>query len=189
MREPVPTHAGLVDQASLEARVERIDDVVFVLVAQLEQHLELEVPANDSSEGEQVAGLVRQLVDASSDDLAHAFRDAQLVRRRPHRPPAVLADVHVAALAEVAEDLPDEERVALRLALDRLGERQAVGVQVVTGHRLHQAHDLLGGQALHRYPLDGRNAAEVGEHLGEGAGPVEVGVPVGADQEEVARSP
>ena len=90
-------------------------------------------------------------------------------------------------LDQMAEHLGDEERVAVGLSVDRMCQRDAGVVEGVAGHRLHEGDHpgvVESAQGNHRH----RGLAPEGtERLGEGMGDGELGVPVGARDEETCR--
>ena len=86
----------------------------------------------------------------------------------------------------MADDLTDEERVAVGLAADLLGESVAPVLQFVAQHRPHQRRDLLPAQAPQPDPLDAALAPQVAEQLVEGVAAGQFGLAVGAENQELA---
>ena len=88
------------------------------------------------------------------------------------------------ALAQVPDDLLDEERVAVGLAVQGADERRLGGGDA---ERRDELGDLRLGQALELEALEHALAAHVGDQLEQRVAGLELGVAVGAEQEDAAR--
>ncbi len=130
-----------------------------------------------------VGGLV-EAGQAPADDLPDPLGQADLLDEAPVALPPALPLHQGTGLDEVDEDLTDEERVALRLARDHLGELgHPLRVDLATGRLGQEVRDLVLVQPDEVDALDAGLAAQVGQRGGEGVGPGQVGVPVRAHHE------
>src|SRR5690606_37339155 len=86
-----------------------------VLAEQFGEQVELEVPADDRRGVERRARSGSEPLDAADHDLADADGQVPGVQAGRSPPAAVVPLADGARLGEIAEDLGDEERVALRL--------------------------------------------------------------------------
>ena len=86
-----------------------------------------------------------------------------------------------ARLAQMAQDLADEERAAFGLVVEGAGERDAGLGQLVTGGGGDESDHRRLVEPVQREALHAGLAAEVGEHRGQRMRAREIGVAVGAD--------
>jgi hypothetical protein len=128
------------------------------------------------------AGDVAQSADALTHDGPDAGWQADLGQVGGGDPPAVLLDDR-AGLGQVTEDLADEERVAVGLRPHGMSDRDAVVEHLVPGDRLEQCHDLGVAEAVQGDDVHAPFTMQAGERVGHGVLGVEVGVPVGADDQ------
>ena len=106
------------------------------------QQIEVEVATDHRRDRKDPLGVLSESPDPHADHLAHAVGQRDPFERCPaatHRPFAswTMAPVSV----RVAQDLADEERVAVGLAIHGVGETDRGVVERVTGGRLHQGDD------------------------------------------------
>jgi hypothetical protein len=87
----------------------------------------------------------------------------------------------------VAQQLGDEERIAVGLPGDLVGQPEPGVVELVSRRRLHDLDHLRLRQTSQRYPLDSVLAAQVCKQLGEWMPASDVRLPVGADEEQPNR--
>src|SRR5204862_5136411 len=78
---------------------------------------QIELGPDHGSDPEGLVGAVRQSGETAADDFPDSFGNAKLFDGQP-RSPALRPSFDGAALDQVADHLPDEERVALRLLVD-----------------------------------------------------------------------
>ena len=76
--------------------------------------------------------------------------------------------------------------IALGLVTDDAREVAAPAPLLLPGRPLEEVDDVVGGEAVQRHPLDALDPPEVGEHVGERVAALQVGVSVGADDEQRA---
>jgi hypothetical protein len=84
----------------------------------------------------------------------------------------------------MAQHLTDEEGVTLRLAVQRRGQRSAARIQTLLGARLQERGDFRQGEAAQQQALKAALPAQGRQHLGQRMAPVEVGVAIGAHDEQ-----
>ncbi len=143
-------------------------------VADPGDQLAVELAADRRGDGQRAVGRLREPVEAAADHLADALRDVELPRaggggRVLGQPPLA---------GEQADDLAEEERVALGLGVDRLGE---AGRRLDPGRHLYVAGDDVGVEAAQRDPPRPLGGGELAEHPGERVMAAELDVAVGAD--------
>ena len=160
--------ARLDQQPGLDGRVEHVEQRPLVDVDDVLEQLELEVAADQRRGAEHGLGLVGQPRDAAGDHVAQPRRDAVADARR--------ALDGQAALGQVAGELLDEERVAVRLGADRGG----------LGRAVEQLGDLVLREPLEVQARQRALALEVGERLQQRMARPELVVAVGADEQHGA---
>ena len=141
--EGVPTRTveRLTDEGDRGCTLQRVQEVVGRGVGGGQQDVEVEVPADDGGERQVGCRGSPQPDDTGVDDLTDARREAGLphVGRGHPAPRAVVAQR--ADLEQVAGDLADEERVAVRLLVHGAGQGDALVVHGTPGdgdhHRDH----------------------------------------------------
>ena len=115
---------------------------------------------------------------ATADDVTHVVGDADLGVGLPGHPPAGLPD-NGTGLGQVAEHLPNEERVAGRLAVDDAGQRPGVVVEFVTSPGFHERLHARLVEATQSDAGDPGPAEQVDGGVGRLGGEVGLRVPVG----------
>ena len=155
---------GLDHQAGGDRLLHGREDGFVVDVARLLDDRQLEFGSHHRRYPQHAIGVARQARHPPADNLPDPFGDADVLDRRAGDPAAV--PLHDGArLPQVAEDLPDEERIAFGLGVDRPGQREAFVVQLVTGGLRHVAGDRPLVEPRQREPFDaglaggGRRAA------------------------------
>ena len=118
------------------------------------------------------------------DDVAHAFGKARLARLHRADPHAV--DLHErAGLDEVAQHLGDEERIAVGLGREPLRELDAGFLERIPARGFEErAHPGLV-EAVQRDALGAGGAVQIGERARQGMAPVDIGVAVRHEHEDV----
>ncbi len=172
----------------MQGLVEEIQELVLVSCGGRGQEVEVEVAPDDRGNAEHIASRPAETSDAGADDRAQALRQGEIDLRLTGHPTArgVLDDG--SGLGELAEDLGHEERVAVGLLVDAVGEGHARLVEFVTGGGLHERHHVGVVEAFERecaHP--GRLAVQGAQGLGEGMGDREFGIAVGAENEQPCR--
>ncbi len=181
--EAVATRSGLLDEAGVDGDVQGLEHVVLVAVDQVDQHGEVDVPADDRRPAEHVVDLVGQAGHPAADHLPYPLGDGHVLQVHGRLPHAVALD-DGAGLRQVAQDLAHEEGVALGLGVHGRGEGPLGVVQFLARRGGDERLDLLGGEPGQREALDPGRPAQVGEQLAQRMGPVQVGVAVGADDQD-----
>ena len=135
------------------------------------EHLEVEGASDDRCRGQGAMHVGAQTSDPLADDVADALRERQLVEVARQRVAArgVLCDG--TRLGQVAQQLGDEERIAVRLPAQRVGERHAGLVHLVAGRSLYQFEDLVVSQATEVDPVHRRLAVQIGQQHARADGP------------------
>ena len=182
VREPVTADARLLDQVGGDGGVEAVEHVVLVEPGHHGEHVEVEARTDHRARLEDPLGLVRQHRQTAADHVPHPFGQNEALDARH---PGAVALGDRSRLAEVAEDLADEERVPGRLLVEGGGEFQPVGRQLVTRRRRHELDDLVGVETLQGDALDLASAAQLGQHGRQGVATVDIGVAVGAEHQQV----
>ena len=77
--------------------------------------------------------------------------------------------------------------ISLGLVTHDASEVASPATLLLPGRPLEEVDDVVGGEPLQRNPLDALDPPEVGEHVGEGVAALQVGVSVGADDEQPHR--
>ena len=85
------------------------------------------------------------------------------------------------------QNLADEERIPLRFGVHRGGEIEPLGGELVACRRLHQRGDLVTVEAVEVEAGHARDATQVGEHVRERVGAVEIGIAIRAEYEQPHR--
>ena len=117
------------------------------------EQLEVELAADHRREPQDLERLLAEALHAALDHLAHAL--GQRDPRRAIDAPAAarLVEDERAGLREAAQDLADEERVAVGLGGDLRGQLEPVLVELVPGDGGHDLRHLIGAEAVQRDPL------------------------------------
>jgi hypothetical protein len=168
------------DEAGRQRLLHGVQRRVLLQAGDDGQQVEVTALAEHRRGSEHAPARVRQARHAPPHGLADLVGDRRAIDRDIALP-ATVALVDHAALGEVADDLLDEERVAVGLRVQAVHE---VGRHVVSGRALQQLGDLLLAQPRQRQPLDQPLAAQVGERLAERVRGREVGGAVGPRDEQ-----
>ncbi|MCV7332023.1 hypothetical protein H7J81_18135 [Mycobacterium cookii] len=158
--EPVAATGLFEDDPGLARLVERVDEI---LVGHLLHELECEPVANDGGRGK---GFVR-LHRKPRQPAAHSLSDTLRQRARIPRAPAFV---------DVAQSLDEKEGVAARH-----GCQCATELFVVVAGLGYVRADVILIETTEIDPVGCAVAVKVGEHRGQGVGPVQIGTAVGAD--------
>ena len=105
------------------------------------QHVEVEVPADHRGQRQHPLGVVSQPPDACADHHTDAGGQGHLFDGVPCDPPAGGVLVDRPGLGEVTEHLGHEERVAVGLAVHRMGETHGGVIEGVPGGGFHERDD------------------------------------------------
>ncbi len=133
MCEPVSAgDTALDEERGGDSRIHQVEQRIFVDIRQLREEVDVEFAADHRSERQDAQRLIAEARDPSTDDIAHAARQSDLFEFPRDGPAAVLVNDDPSALAEMAEQLAGEERVAVRLASQRVREPDPIVVKVVT---------------------------------------------------------
>ena len=154
--EGIATVAQIGDQPLGDRLGRRSHQLLWLHVGDPPDQLLLEVPADHRGDTQCLIGPVAEAIEAPADHLPNALRDLQLRR--------VTAAGQLALAGEQPDDLADEERIAVRLLVDGLG--QAHGRRGAGGH-LDVTLDTPDREALERYAPAPLDAGDLAEHPGE----------------------
>ena len=167
----------LAQHAGAHRLVERGDEVVPGQRAERLEQPEVELAADHRRDLDRLARRRRQPPDPPRGHLSHAVGHPGLLE--------VDGALEAArALAQVAHDLLDEERVALGLPVQR---RDEVGGRRGGAVRLHQRRDLAGLEAVELEVGEDVLAPQRGDQLRERVALLELGVAVGAEEHRAPR--
>ena len=137
--EVVPARVGhLAHQGHGDGRVEHVEQVVFGGLGGAGQHIEIEVAADHSCDREDALGVLSEAPDPRTDHLADTVGQRGAVEGvvRDPTPVRVLGDR--TGLGQMPQHFADEERIAVGLAIHRVGQPHRRVVERVTGGRLHE---------------------------------------------------
>ena len=181
VREGVGAGRHLDDELGVDGLLQGPQELLFGEVADRFQHRVAELGADDSRDGQDLVGGGGEAGHSPANHLADPLGDAEPVEAG-RRLPSPLGAAKGARFSQVADDLVEEEGVAVGLAPEREGQRPVLlaGILAGTGE---QGGDVVGGEAAELEAGEAVVAAEVGEHLGEGVGAGKVALAVGADDE------
>ena len=182
MRPPEAVGAGRADEAGPFRPLEQVEEVVGRLVDGRSKQVEVPLGPDDRRQTEDTFGVGTEPHHAAADDLTDAVGQADLVDAR--RPRAVVCARGGPALGQVLHDLPREERVAVRLPVQRLDERQPRLAEVVAGGRNHELGQLGVVESRQGQPVDAGLAPQRGQHVRQRAVGADLGVAVGPDDEK-----
>ena len=102
------------------------------------QDVEIEVPPDDGRRGQHPVGIGPEPHDPTTDHLTDALGESGSVDRAAGHPTAGRVLVDGPGVAQMTEHLGHEERVAVGLTVDRLGQTKAERVEALTGYRFEQ---------------------------------------------------
>ena len=160
-----------------ERLVEQVEQLVARAPADGFEHVEPELPPEDGRLGQEIAAVGREVPQAMGDHLAHALREA--------RPPRRAGGFRETPLRrEQPDELGDEERIALRLVVDRHRERV---VRPCAGDELDAPCDLRPVETAERQQAGDRLAAQLGDGLAQRTARARLRVAVGGDDERCGR--
>ena len=148
---------------------------------------QVELSTHNGRHPKGLVGILGKARHPATDDVPDALGDAELLDWTPCHP-APLQLAQPAGLRQMADDLAHEERIALRLGVDGPSQNHGViSVELVTGRLLHEGDDARGVESGEREALHAARTPEVGHHLHKGMVVVELGIPIGAEDEEALR--
>src|SRR5262245_56043006 len=106
--------AHLAHQGCGRRLVEGVEDRVLARLGYLRQQRHVELAADHGGQAEHTARSLREPAEPPPDHLTHALGDTKALDRAAVRPAPALLKEH-ARLAEMPQNLADEERIPLRL--------------------------------------------------------------------------
>ena len=121
--------------------VEDVEQLVFRCLAGAGEHVEVEVAADHRGERQHPLGVWSQPPDACADHRTDAGGQGDLLDGVGCHPSAGGILVDRPGLGEVSEHLAHEERVAVGLALHRMGETHGGVFEGVPSGGFHERHD------------------------------------------------
>ena len=143
---------------------------------------EIELAPDDRSDTEHLVGLRREAAESLADDLAHTLGESRFIHRDGALPSTFLLHQH-ARVGEMTQHLAHEEGVAFGLPGQCRGEGPADLVQLVAAGPGQELHDLGVVHAPQCDPLDAGGPTEFADGTRQRVHPVDVGVPIGHDDE------
>ena len=153
MRKREPIGRGLVDQ-SREGRVlQRPQHRLAVEIDHLLEHPDVELGSDHRGQGERVLRVFGQPCEPAQDHVAGRGRDAKVVRPLRGGRSAVLGSRNGTGLHEAADDLVDEEGIAVGLVVQRARELTSRIAEVVPRGRFDDRLDGLGVESADRDEL------------------------------------
>ncbi len=186
--EVVTARVGhLAHQGHRDRRVEHVEKVIFRGLRCPGQNIEVEVAADHGCDREDALGLLSEAPDPRTDHFADAVGQRGSVEGvvRDPTPVRVLGDR--TGLGQMPQHFADEERIAVGLAIHRVGQPDRRVVEGVTGGRLHE-RDHVG--VVEPGQLDAANtllAAQGRQRLQERMRARQLAIPIGPEHEEPHR--
>ena len=176
----------LADEVGRLSVVEEIEQGVLVGSGDFGQEIDVEVPPDDRRCREDFGGPIPQPSHPGAHHLADAVGQGELTESLAGdpMPGGILHDG--TRLGEVAQHLGDEERVAVGLPVDRMGELHARLVQDVASGDFQEGHDVAVIESLQVEPRHSHLPVESCQGLGQGGDPRELRAAVRAEHEEPA---
>lgn len=150
----------LSDQGCRGRFLERVEHGVLGTVGDPRQQRHVELAPDHGRQLQHLVGRFREPAQPPADHFLDALGDAQAGDVAPVGPAIPLPEDR-ARLAEMAEDLADEERAALGLVMQCTGERDARLWQLVAGGGGQEADHSRFVEAAQRYALYSRLATEI----------------------------
>ena len=140
MGEAVAPGSGveLPDQRRGLGGAEDVQHLVFGGPGRPDQQLEVEVAPDDRRHREDLGRGRTEPDDPRLDDLADSIGERHLRQVLDRHPPPGVIPVDGTRLGQVAQYLGDEERVAVGLAVDGVGQTDLVGLERLAGGGLHE---------------------------------------------------
>jgi hypothetical protein len=181
--EPVAGRRRLEHQPRFHRFVEHAEQGVVVQVGDVAEYTDVELDAENGRQPQHIVRGVPETGQAATDHLAHALGHAGGGEVGGHDPRAFVGLERGAGFGQVAERLADEERVAVRLRMDEVGQRLARGTERSGRGRRDERHRLVLGQPGENDSIERRHAAEVGQQFVHGVGALELAIAVGADDQ------
>ena len=182
MGEAVAVGAGLLDKSRPHRLVQGVKQAVLWGITQRGQQLDVEVAAEHGRHRQHLVGLGRQASETPPDHVAHPLGHCHGGVAGDH--PVVVLAAHHPGLDQVAEHLPDEERIALGLGMQALRQAPGVIVEFLARRLGHQLGHLGHRQTGHGELLDARQAPHISHHPGQGMAAAKLGVAVGAQHQQ-----
>jgi hypothetical protein len=182
--EPVAVgvHGHRPDQLRVLCRLQRPDHDGHAAFDHGRERPHVELLADHRRRAQHLLDVLGEPAEPLQDDLPDSFGDRQATGR-----PAPRHLRQRPGLAQVHQHLLDAERVAVGLGVQVPGELALVVVQLpIDGGGDHRRH-AVGVEPGQRQPLAPAGPAQIGQQLGQLVVPADVGVAVGADDEQPHR--
>ncbi len=168
-------------------RVDEVEHVIFFDVCHPGEDSNLELPPDYRPEAEYPQRLIPQTFHSSTHHITDTSRQTQLIEVAGDRPMAVVPKHNAAGFTEVAQQLASEERVSIGLAPKRVGESNAVVIELMTGGRRHELDHLVIFKPLQHHPGDTRTAVEISQQRVEQITAPEIGLAISTYDHHVHR--
>ena len=127
MGEAVAVRAGLLDQSRPHRLVQGVEQAALGGITQRGHQLDVEVSAEHGRHRQHLAGRRRQPSQTPPDHVSHPFGHHHRGAAGDH--PAVVLAAHDPGLDQVGEHLAHEERIAVGVGMEALGQAPAVIVE------------------------------------------------------------
>ncbi len=164
----VPGAVGeLVDERRRLGFVEHFEEIELGDVRGCGQQLEIEVASDDRGDRERSRGRGTESAEPGADDDPNAVGEAQLLDLEAAEPSTVLVLLDRPGFCEVAEQLADEEGVAVGLGMNRVGEIESGDIEFIAGGRGHERQHAFVRETSQLDLADRRLAMQRGQRVEE----------------------
>ncbi len=164
--------------------IEHVQNVVLRAVRRDRQELEIEVPSDDGCRREDPPGLLAEPEHPGPDHFAYRVGQGRGVECVLGHPASFAVLTDGARFEQMAKHLGHEERVAVGLAVDGVGQAHGGIVESVSGSGLHEGHHPGVVQADEIDPSDPVQPVEGGQRVHQGICGGQLAVPVGAEDQD-----
>jgi hypothetical protein len=170
-------------QAGLRCLLGGREDAVLVEAGGGSHDGEVEFGADHSGDAQHPVGGLGEARQPSADHVTDALGNPDVANIETGGPAAAVA-LDCAGLRQVPQHLPHEEGVALGLLVDGPGQAEVIVVQGVSSRFFHEGGDAGGVEAQEGEPFHVALPAKIGQQFGQRMAVTQVGVPVGAEDEQ-----
>ena len=168
-------------------RVQHVDELLIGARRGPSEQLQVEVATDHRRQGQCALGGFAESHHPAPDHFADAVGEGDLSEGAFGRPVARRVLVERAGLDQVSEHLVHEERVAVGLTVDRVGEPDLVLAEWISGEGLHERDDTGVVESAELQTGDARVPLDITERLAEGACVRELVVAEDAHQQHAHR--
>ena len=151
-----------------ERNVEVVDTAVDVDASGGGHQVGLKLPADDRRGGQDPINLLPQGEGAVTEEVAHADGKPVRPESTSGQPVAVGSDGDHTGLGKVPQHLSDEKGIAIGLRHQGVAQGQAVAIQLMAGHPLHELQDLGAVQSGELDPVHPALPVQPDQKIGQG---------------------